>query len=360
MASLLSYGACQTACNAGVVTCYAAAGLTFGTVTAGLGAPAAALACNSVQATCMAACAAKFLAEGSAETAATGGVMGPVIMGGGVVMSAATAAAAYLTTSGATVASAATTAGAAGGMAAGGATAASGATTVSAAGGVVTVGGMTAARLAVTAFLGIGLGTALAAGAYGAYVLHKHPQHGPEGGSNASGEDDTSEGGGGGEEAQGSGGRGFKQLLAWCLPATHQYWSGGEPNRAINSDNGGGHVRRQGAGYSPEPELQRGVSQPEGRQRQARAAQGELIQHHLALDDHKAEAVPFPLEIRVMAIDFDGREGTVVSIEKGLVGVDFGTGVGKRLMDQERLVVVCNQSGDHPPSPINPEQSPSV
>lgn len=31
----LSYGICQSGCNALVVSCYAAAGFTFGTVTAG-------------------------------------------------------------------------------------------------------------------------------------------------------------------------------------------------------------------------------------------------------------------------------------------------------------------------------------
>ena len=41
------YGACQTACNAGWVSCYAAAGLTAGTLTAGVGVPAAAIACNT-------------------------------------------------------------------------------------------------------------------------------------------------------------------------------------------------------------------------------------------------------------------------------------------------------------------------
>ncbi len=34
-AGILSYGICQTGCNALVVSCYAAAGFTFGTVTAG-------------------------------------------------------------------------------------------------------------------------------------------------------------------------------------------------------------------------------------------------------------------------------------------------------------------------------------
>ena len=72
MASLASYGLCQAACNAGAVTCYSAAGFTFGAVTGGAGAPAAVVACNSVLATCMAACATKFLVEGSAETAASG------------------------------------------------------------------------------------------------------------------------------------------------------------------------------------------------------------------------------------------------------------------------------------------------
>jgi len=88
MASLVSYGACQTACNAGVVACYSAAGLTFGAMTAGTAMLPAAAACSTAQGTCMSACAAKFLVEGGAETAATGGLMGPVIAVGGVVMSA--------------------------------------------------------------------------------------------------------------------------------------------------------------------------------------------------------------------------------------------------------------------------------
>ena len=55
------YGACQSACNAGWVTCYAGAGLVAGTVTGGVGAPAAAIVCNAAQGTCMAGCAAAFL-----------------------------------------------------------------------------------------------------------------------------------------------------------------------------------------------------------------------------------------------------------------------------------------------------------
>ncbi|RPD54077.1 hypothetical protein L227DRAFT_372897 [Lentinus tigrinus ALCF2SS1-6] len=45
-ASLVGYGICQTGCNTLAVACYAAAGFTFGTVTAGAGTPAAILACN--------------------------------------------------------------------------------------------------------------------------------------------------------------------------------------------------------------------------------------------------------------------------------------------------------------------------
>ena len=52
----LSYGICQTGCNALVVACYASAGLTFGTITAGMGTPAAAIACNAALGTCMAGC----------------------------------------------------------------------------------------------------------------------------------------------------------------------------------------------------------------------------------------------------------------------------------------------------------------
>ena len=87
MASLVSYGACQTTCNAGVVVCYTAAGLTFGAATAGAALPAAVIACNTSHGSCMAACAAKFLVEGGTETAATGGLMGPVITVGGLALS---------------------------------------------------------------------------------------------------------------------------------------------------------------------------------------------------------------------------------------------------------------------------------
>lgn len=56
VAGPLSYGICQTGCNAVVVACYAAAGFTFGTVTAGAGVPAAIVACNAALGVCMAGC----------------------------------------------------------------------------------------------------------------------------------------------------------------------------------------------------------------------------------------------------------------------------------------------------------------
>jgi hypothetical protein len=84
MASLGSYGMCQTACNAAVCSCYASAGFVFGTVTAGAGVPAAIVTCNSILGICMSVCATKFLAEATAETAATGGVMAPVLVLGGL------------------------------------------------------------------------------------------------------------------------------------------------------------------------------------------------------------------------------------------------------------------------------------
>jgi hypothetical protein len=55
-AGLLSYGICQSGCNAVVVACYGAAGFTFGTVTAGAGIPAAIIGCNAGLGTCMVAC----------------------------------------------------------------------------------------------------------------------------------------------------------------------------------------------------------------------------------------------------------------------------------------------------------------
>jgi hypothetical protein len=51
-----AYGICQTGCNAVAVACYAAAGATFGTVTAGTGTPAAIVACNAALGVCMAGC----------------------------------------------------------------------------------------------------------------------------------------------------------------------------------------------------------------------------------------------------------------------------------------------------------------
>ena len=60
----LAYGICQTGCNAVVVACYAAAGFTFGTVTAGAGIPAAIIACNGALGICMAGC----IAAGFAPT----------------------------------------------------------------------------------------------------------------------------------------------------------------------------------------------------------------------------------------------------------------------------------------------------
>ncbi|KAF9276334.1 hypothetical protein BGZ88_001800 [Linnemannia elongata] len=60
----LAYGICQTGCNALAVACYSAAGVTFGTVTAGAGIPAAVVACNTALGTCMVAC----VAAGCAPT----------------------------------------------------------------------------------------------------------------------------------------------------------------------------------------------------------------------------------------------------------------------------------------------------
>ncbi|KAG0209727.1 hypothetical protein BGX28_010021 [Mortierella sp. GBA30] len=58
----LAYGICQTGCNALAVACYAAAGFTFGTVTAGAGIPAVIVGCNAGLGTCMVACVAAILA----------------------------------------------------------------------------------------------------------------------------------------------------------------------------------------------------------------------------------------------------------------------------------------------------------
>ncbi|KAI0360877.1 hypothetical protein OH77DRAFT_1517275 [Trametes cingulata] len=62
LAGPAAYGICQTGCNVVAVACYAAAGAVFGTVTAGVGTPAAILACNVALGQCSAACALVVLA----------------------------------------------------------------------------------------------------------------------------------------------------------------------------------------------------------------------------------------------------------------------------------------------------------
>ncbi|KAI9354162.1 hypothetical protein BD770DRAFT_392522 [Pilaira anomala] len=57
----ISYGICQTGCNALAVSCYAAAGAVFGTVTAGVGVPAAIIGCNVGLGLCMSGCVAAGL-----------------------------------------------------------------------------------------------------------------------------------------------------------------------------------------------------------------------------------------------------------------------------------------------------------
>jgi len=145
MASLLAYGACQTVCNVGVVACYATAGLTFGTVTGGLGAPAAAVACNALQGTCMSACAAQFLVAGAAETAASGGILGPVLAVGGAALGIG---------GGIAAAAAAGAAGGSTGAAAGAGAAAAGAAAAETAGGVAA--GVIAGRVALGVVFGVG------------------------------------------------------------------------------------------------------------------------------------------------------------------------------------------------------------
>ena len=60
-AGLLAYGICQSGCNSLWVACVAAAGGTAGVTTGGAAVPAAILACNVGQGTCMAACVAAGL-----------------------------------------------------------------------------------------------------------------------------------------------------------------------------------------------------------------------------------------------------------------------------------------------------------
>lgn len=83
MASAVSYGLCQSACNAGAVLCYSAAGYVFGTVTVGIGTPTAILTCNSILGTCMTSCATKFLVEGAVE-ATVNPLVAPLVFLGGL------------------------------------------------------------------------------------------------------------------------------------------------------------------------------------------------------------------------------------------------------------------------------------
>ena len=53
---MVGYGVCQSVCSSAWVACYAAAGFVAGTVTAGLGTPAAILACNVAHGACQASC----------------------------------------------------------------------------------------------------------------------------------------------------------------------------------------------------------------------------------------------------------------------------------------------------------------
>ncbi|KAM0745844.1 hypothetical protein T439DRAFT_360903 [Meredithblackwellia eburnea MCA 4105] len=57
----LAYGICQAGCSKVVTACYSAGGFVFGTVTAGVGTPAAVLDCTSSYGKCQNACAAVAL-----------------------------------------------------------------------------------------------------------------------------------------------------------------------------------------------------------------------------------------------------------------------------------------------------------
>ncbi|KAG7005615.1 hypothetical protein G7Y79_00018g044220 [Physcia stellaris] len=58
VAGPVAYGICQAGCATVATACYAAAGATFGTITAGAGTPAVILGCNSAFGVCSAKCAA--------------------------------------------------------------------------------------------------------------------------------------------------------------------------------------------------------------------------------------------------------------------------------------------------------------
>lgn len=78
MSILISYGACQAACQATYIACNAASDIIVGTD--GVGASVGASACSSVLGSCMAACASKFLVESTAEATITGGFIVPILL----------------------------------------------------------------------------------------------------------------------------------------------------------------------------------------------------------------------------------------------------------------------------------------
>jgi hypothetical protein len=59
----MAFVMCISACGTAWAACYAAAGLIAGTITAGVGAPAAALACNAAESVCMKGCVANGVVE---------------------------------------------------------------------------------------------------------------------------------------------------------------------------------------------------------------------------------------------------------------------------------------------------------
>jgi hypothetical protein len=72
--------ACYSRCGLAWAACYAAAGLVAGTVTGGIGAPAAVIACNAAEGTCMTA----YVGAAAVDVAggvALGAMAGPVGVG---------------------------------------------------------------------------------------------------------------------------------------------------------------------------------------------------------------------------------------------------------------------------------------
>lgn len=261
----------------------------------------------------MSVCAAKFLVEGAAETAASGGVLGPVVAVGGAALAAAAAAAAVTGTAGTAAvtgtAATASVSAAATGAAASLVTAASGA---AASGSAVLANA--AAAMGASATGAAASSSAVATGTAGTVAL-----------------------GAGRVLLMGTGAIG---IGITCIYAAYrlQQWNAAttKASAKLQSPSASGTPLRALPGVPSKPTVSGATpiaSVP--KLHEARTSE---------------QCVSFPKGIRIA---FGEREGTVASIERGLVAVEFENG-DKQFLHVDELEVICNtprvdsSKGQHP------------